>query len=171
MKLPLLKYYLASVVSMRLRLYLAEVQGGYYLEKTTLEPNDRNCLECLFYAEADACNAALLQSVEKMLLWLKAYLSAQPLTTLPPLLWPSTPFSLLTLKCLAEIPFGTTVTYGQLATLIHRPRAARTVGIALNKNPFPLILPCHRVVSQHDGVWRFAYPLSLKKTLLEFEKA
>jgi len=168
MRLPLLKYYLVSSFSMKLRLHLVK-QEGYVLEKILLEEGDRPLLECLFYAPTDASDPLLLQSIQQILLWLKAYLAGEPLTILPPLLWPSSSFALLTLTHLKEVPFGVTRSYEELAISMDHPRAARAVGSALNKNPFPLILPCHRIVSKKDGLGGFACSLSLKKLLLDFE--
>lgn len=68
-----------------------------------------------------------------------------------------------------EIPRGMVVSYGRLAELIGAPRAARAVGTALAKNPFPLILPCHRVIKSTGYLGQFGGGTDLKKTLLEHE--
>src|SRR3954453_21185910 len=47
---------------------------------------------------------------------------------------------------LARVPYGQTATYGQLAAKVGKPRAARAVGMAMNRNPIPIVLPCHRIV-------------------------
>jgi len=57
------------------------------------------------------------------------------------------PFSLAVLRRTARIPCGTFLTYGALAASLGRPQAARAVGQALASNPFPILIPCHRVVS------------------------
>jgi len=67
-----------------------------------------------------------------------------------------------------EIPRGMVASYGRLAELIGAPGAARAVGTALAKNPFPLILPCHRVVST-GSVGQFGGGTDLKRTLLKLE--
>jgi methylated-DNA-[protein]-cysteine S-methyltransferase len=69
-----------------------------------------------------------------------------------------------------KIPQGATVTYGDLAQLAGFPQAARAVGGALNSNPVPIIVPCHRVVSR-GGLGGFAGGADLKKELLELEGA
>lgn len=143
----------------------------FLLKQVTLEHSDRECLECLIYAETDACNTDLLHDLQHTLLWLTTYLKGDQPKELPPLYWTGSEFSLRTLKCLATIPFGSTLTYQELATLIGNPKASRAVGTALNKNPFPLIIPCHRVVSKKDQIGGFAYPIDLKKRLLGFEKS
>lgn len=68
-----------------------------------------------------------------------------------------------------EIPLGMVASYGRLAELIDAPRAARAVGTALAKNPFPLILPCHRVIKSTGHLGQFGGGTDLKKTLLELE--
>lgn len=74
------------------------------------------------------------------------------------------------MACLS-IPFGQTRSYKWIAKRIGRPNAARAVGQALKKNPFPLIIPCHRVVSSKpDCLGGFSLGLDLKKKLLNIEK-
>ena len=101
--------------------------------------------------------------------WLDAYLSGQA-APLPPLAWERcTPFQREVLQALLRTPFGATTTYGELATAAGRPRAARAVGNALNANPFPLFIPCHRVLAK-GGPGGFACGAALKQTLLSHEK-
>lgn len=70
---------------------------------------------------------------------------------------------------LVQIPYGKTKTYGQLAVDINRPGAQRAVGGANNKNPIPIIIPCHRVVAS-NGLGGFALGAEVKKWLLDHEK-
>lgn len=70
---------------------------------------------------------------------------------------------------MAKIPYGETVTYGQLADFVGKHGAARAVGRACNKNSLPLIVPCHRVVGK-NGLTGFAAGLEVKKFLLELEQ-
>lgn len=69
-----------------------------------------------------------------------------------------------------EIPRGETRTYGQVAQALGMPGAARAVGRALQKNPFALAVPCHRVVSA-KGLGGFSSGIDLKKRLLEMEQS
>jgi methylated-DNA-[protein]-cysteine S-methyltransferase len=55
-----------------------------------------------------------------------------------------------------EIPAGATLTYGEIARRIGRPTAARDVGVALGRNPFPIIVPCHRVVAANGKTGGFS---------------
>jgi methylated-DNA-[protein]-cysteine S-methyltransferase len=71
--------------------------------------------------------------------------------------------------CIAEIPYGETKTYGELAQAIGKPGAARAVGQACNANPLALIVPCHRVTGS-CGLGGFAGGTEVKKYLLELEQ-
>jgi methylated-DNA-[protein]-cysteine S-methyltransferase len=79
-----------------------------------------------------------------------------------------TPFRRRVWAAAREIPYGRTMTYGGLAGLIGSPEAARAVGGALNANPTPLLVPCHRVVSS-SGVGGFSAGADLKEKLLQLE--
>jgi O-6-methylguanine DNA methyltransferase len=62
-------------------------------------------------------------------------------------------------------------TYGALAAKIGRPKAARAVGGAMNRNPIPIVLPCHRVVGASGSLVGYAGGLERKETLLRLEGA
>jgi methylated-DNA-[protein]-cysteine S-methyltransferase len=66
------------------------------------------------------------------------------------------------------IPRGRTMTYGQVAALAGHPGAARAVGSVMAKNPFVILVPCHRVVAK-EGLGGFAWGIEAKERLLEFE--
>lgn len=68
-----------------------------------------------------------------------------------------------------KIPFGETRTYSDIANAISNPDAARAVGNALNKNPLPLLIPCHRVVGSDGELHGFAGGTEIKQWLLEHE--
>ena len=78
------------------------------------------------------------------------------------------PFSQKVLEAMQKIPFGSVQTYAQLAESASCPKGARAVGNVCRANPFPLIIPCHRVVARH-GLGGFAYGLEMKMQLLDFE--
>ena len=71
---------------------------------------------------------------------------------------------------MAQIPYGETVTYGELAARIGRPGAARAVGRACGANPIPVILPCHRVVGKNGALTGYAGGLERKRLLLALER-
>ena len=74
-------------------------------------------------------------------------------------------------QALQQIPYGATRTYGEIATAIGNPRANRAVGMACNKNPLLLTVPCHRVVGANGKLVGFAYGTEAKRWLLELEEA
>ncbi len=69
----------------------------------------------------------------------------------------------------AAIPFGTTVTYGELAEMAGNPRAARAVGTAMKHNPLPILIPCHRVIAANGKLGGFGGGLDMKRWLLRHE--
>ncbi len=81
------------------------------------------------------------------------------------------PFQQLVLHELARVPYGEVATYGALAHRIGKPRAARAVGGALNRNPVPIILPCHRVVGAGGSLVGYGGGLERKRALLDLEGA
>jgi methylated-DNA-[protein]-cysteine S-methyltransferase len=72
---------------------------------------------------------------------------------------------------LARVEYGTTTTYGELAAVSGNPRAARAVGTVMNRNPIPIVLPCHRVVGANGKLVGYAGGLERKERLLRLEGA
>ena len=81
------------------------------------------------------------------------------------------PFSRDILGRLARVPYGQVTTYGALAAEAHRPKAARAVGVVMNRNPLPIVLPCHRVVGASGSLVGYAGGLDRKELLLKLEGA
>ncbi len=79
------------------------------------------------------------------------------------------PFQLSVLTELQQIGYGELATYGGLADRLGNPRAARAVGTALNRNPVPIVVPCHRVVGSTGKLVGYAGGLPRKQALLELE--
>lgn len=73
-------------------------------------------------------------------------------------------------NCLRTIPYGSTASYQDIAIKINRPKAARAIGNAVNKNPLLIVIPCHRVINKNGKLGGFALDISIKHTLLEIEK-
>ena len=71
---------------------------------------------------------------------------------------------------LREIPFGETKSYGQIAAEIDNPKASRAVGMACNKNPIMIAVPCHRVVGASGALVGYAYGTGVKQRLLDLER-
>jgi methylated-DNA-[protein]-cysteine S-methyltransferase len=74
-------------------------------------------------------------------------------------------------KALEKIPYGKTCSYQDIAQNISQPKAMRAIGMANNKNPIPLIVPCHRVIGKNGDLVGFGGGLELKKKLLDLESS
>ena len=82
-----------------------------------------------------------------------------------------TPFQLRVWELLREIPFGETISYGELARRAGNPAASRAVGLANGSNPIPIIIPCHRVIGSNGKLTGYGGGLETKRWLLDFEKS
>lgn len=80
-----------------------------------------------------------------------------------------TEFQRTVLAELRRIPYGTTVSYGDIAQRIGKPRAVRAVGAANGRNPIPIIIPCHRVIGANGALTGFGGGLPVKEALLRLE--
>jgi O-6-methylguanine DNA methyltransferase len=108
--------------------------------------------------------------VRYVLDWLEKYAAGRP----PPFPFPLNlnhrpPFSKEVLETLAAVPFGEAVSYSELGNKAGYSRAARAVGGACGANPYPLLIPCHRVVRRGGQIGGFSLDLDVKKRLLDFE--
>lgn len=70
---------------------------------------------------------------------------------------------------LRQIPYGTTVSYGEVARRLGRPRACRAVGLANGRNPIPIVVPCHRVIGADGSLTGYGGGLDRKRALLDLE--
>jgi len=98
--------------------------------------------------------------------WLQHYFQGESLT-LPPLADPTTPFQIKLRLGLLSIPRGEVSTYGELSEALNT--SPRALGQALGANPFPILIPCHRVIGA-DSLGGYAFGTDWKKRLLNFEK-
>lgn len=101
---------------------------------------------------------------------LDQYLAGRKIPFTVPLDLHGTPFQLQVWEALADIPYGETRSYGDIARTIGRPKAYRAVGLANHNNPVPIIIPCHRVIGARGDLVGFGGGLPLKKRLLALEK-
>jgi len=81
-----------------------------------------------------------------------------------------TSFQLAVWKRLCEIPYGKTISYGELARRIGNPNASRAVGLANGSNPIPIIIPCHRVIGSNGKLTGYGGGLPIKEKLLALER-
>ena len=112
---------------------------------------------------------AELPVFEETCRWLDIYFSGREPDFMPPLSLRGTLFQQRVWKELLPIPYGQTVTYGELA---HRLgcRSAQAVGGAVGRNPISIIVPCHRVVGTNGSLTGYAAGLDRKRALLELEQ-
>ncbi|NOZ77243.1 MAG: MGMT family protein [Euryarchaeota archaeon] len=96
-------------------------------------------------------------------------LNPSPIKDLEPDLSSFSDFERRVLARLRDVPPGRVTTYGRLAEAVGSPGAARAVGRVMAKNPFPIVVPCHRVVRSDGSVGGFSCGPSLKRRLLEAE--
>jgi len=82
-----------------------------------------------------------------------------------------TPFQLLCWHALLAIPYGETRSYADIARAVHKPQAFRAVGMANNRNPIAIIVPCHRVIASDGTLCGYGGGLDVKRRLLELEGA
>lgn len=101
---------------------------------------------------------------------LAEYFSGKRTTFSVPLDLRGTEFQIESWKALGRIPYGKTISYGEQAQSIGNPKACRAVGSANGKNPIPIIVPCHRVVSADGSLGGYALGLKMKKQLLHLEE-
>lgn len=100
---------------------------------------------------------------------LQAYFEGRLTAFSVPLNWRGTPFQETVWRALMDIPYGETVSYGEIAKAIGRPKSARPVGGAVGRNPLPIIVPCHRVIGSDQSLTGFTGGIDIKVALLEQE--
>lgn len=101
---------------------------------------------------------------------LKAYFAGKLQDFDLPLSPQGTPFQLGVWKRLCDIPYGETISYGELARRIGNPNASRAVGLANGSNPIPIIIPCHRVIGSNGKLTGYGGGLPIKEKLLALER-
>lgn len=100
---------------------------------------------------------------------MKEYIDGQRTVFDLPLHPNGTEFQIKVWKALTEIPYGETRSYKDIAISIGNEKACRAVGMANNKNPIPIIIPCHRVIGSNKKLVGYAGGLDLKERLLNLE--
>lgn len=119
-------------------------------------------------AVPEACgDAEVLEDAERQL---AEYFRGERRAFDLPLRLKGTPFQLKDWEALKGIPYGETATYGEIARRIGQPKACRAVGMANNKNPISIIVPCHRVIGSGGKLTGYGGGLEAKRMLLELER-
>ena len=137
------------------RLYLAE-EDGFIVMLTSGQAPVIDTLD-----ESPLLTRAAAEVVE--------YLAGKRREFTVPVKAKGTPFQQKVWAALQQIPYGETRTYGQIALEVGSPKGARAVGMACNRNPVLLLIPCHRVVGSTGKLVGFAAGLSTKEWLLRLE--
>lgn len=137
-----------------------------------LAAEDGRLTELKFGGEAvpvqcDGVNDAVLDEAERQL---AEYFRGERQVFDLPLQPKGTPFQLADWQALREIPYGETVSYGDIARRIGRPKAFRAVGMANHSNPISIIVPCHRVIGSDGKLTGYGGGLEVKRQLLELEQ-
>ena len=134
------------------------VLSGVYMDQQRHRPPQET------FGEPD--DAAFGACVEQ----LQGYFAGQLREFDLPLHFAGTPFQRAVWEALRTIPYGQTMSYGELAERIGRPSASRAVGLANGKNPISIIVPCHRVVGSGGALTGYGGGLPRKRQLLDFER-
>lgn len=109
--------------------------------------------------------------LEKACVQIDEYLAGEREEFVLPIRFVGTRFQEEVWCALLEIPYGETCTYADIAKAVGRPKACRAVGLANNRNPIPLIVPCHRVIGANGRLTGYAGGLDMKKKLLDIERS
>ncbi len=108
--------------------------------------------------------------LNRLVKMLDAYFSGKPESfPIPYIFFNGTEFQHHVWRAVRRIPFGQTITYGELARQIGRPKAVRAVGAANGANPLPIVIPCHRVIQSDGRLGGYAGGVDIKDELLRLE--
>lgn len=134
---------------------------GLYMDLQRHRPS-----AAIFGAAADEVDEAFAEPARQ----LREYFAGERTAFDVPLALTGTLFQRRVWAALQEIPYGETVSYGQLADQIGQPTAARAVGLANGRNPIAIIVPCHRVIGSDGSLTGYGGGLDRKQHLLAFER-
>lgn len=123
----------------------------------------------------DPCTESPDSAVMSAVGWLDVYFSGNVPDFTPPLKLTGTPFRETVWEIISHIPYGSVITYKELARLTalklnRKTMSAQAVGGTAGKNPVAIITPCHRIVGVNGDMTGYAYGIERKKALLELEK-
>ncbi len=136
--------------------------------------SDGEALTGLDFGSAPETTGETCPALDQTKRWLDVYFGGSAPAFTPPLHLSGTPFRTAVWNMLLEIPFGETVTYGELAARLSRelgvPKmSAQAVGGAVGKNPVAIIVPCHRVIGAGEKLVGYASGVDKKRALLAHE--
>jgi O-6-methylguanine DNA methyltransferase len=119
----------------------------------------------------DASPVDWVPVLDKVAAELEEYFSGRRRVFETPLDLRGTPFQRAVWEELLRVPYGEVRSYGEVARVLGRPRAARAVGAAVGANPIPLLVPCHRIIERDGRLGGFGGGLPAKRELLALERA
>ena len=132
-----------------------------------IQADENGVCALIFHAAADKNDdCELLDWAQREL---EEYFAGRRRAFSVPLSIVGTPFQKKVWHALKDIPYGETRTYGEIAGIIGNKNAARAVGMANNKNPLPVLIPCHRVIGKNGALTGYGGGLWRKQYLLELE--
>jgi O-6-methylguanine DNA methyltransferase len=133
----------------------------------TVRPNPRNLREEKARIRLEESQDALRYYLAE----LDEYFAGQRRSFTFPLDLRGTDFQLACWNALLKIPYGETRSYADIARAVGKPRAFRAVGMANNRNPAAIVVPCHRVIASDGTLCGYGGGLEMKRTLLQLEGA
>jgi methylated-DNA-[protein]-cysteine S-methyltransferase len=136
-----------------------EALRGLYLERQKYFPQDVDTMR-------DAPGSPVLQ---RAVTQLDEYFAGRRTAFDLPLALHGTPFQRTVWSAIAQVPFGETITYAELAHRCGRPSAVRAAGAATGRNPLCIVIPCHRIVGSGGDLTGYAGGLDRKRALLALE--
>ncbi|BCD60433.1 methylated-DNA-[protein]-cysteine S-methyltransferase [Nitratiruptor sp. YY08-14] len=146
-----------------------ELYSGYYVSPIgiiEIVANDQNLMQIHFVQEQneEKINELIWDTKE----WLRNYFSKKIVPFHVPLVKAKSDFSQRVREVVQDIPFGSCLTYQEVARQSGNAKAAQAVGQIMKHNPYAIVVPCHRVISK-QGIGGYNGGIEIKKALLEFE--
>ncbi|HHX71501.1 MAG TPA: methylated-DNA--[protein]-cysteine S-methyltransferase [Clostridiales bacterium] len=136
-----------------------------------IEEKDNAITRLLFQNEIEpsmqTAPTPLLEEAQKQL---SGYFAGERKAFSLPLAPKGTPFQQTVWQALLAIPYGETRSYAEIARAVEKPKAFRAVGMANNRNPIPILIPCHRVIGADGSLVGYGGGLSVKQALLALER-
>jgi len=157
-------------------LFLAASEEGLLALEFDFKPEGKGSLRRSLRQQAEAQKNEIIwqKSTERMSLYrteLEEYFAGQRKQFDFPLDLQGTDFQLACWRGLLAIPYGETRSYADLARAVGKPNAFRAVGMANNRNPIAIVVPCHRVIASDGSLCGYGGGLDVKRKLLELEGA
>ena len=136
--------------------------------KIEIRADESGICALLFHAEGEKNDDSLY--LDRAQCELEEYFAGRRRVFSVPLSVAGTPFQKKVWRALMDIPYGETRSYGDIAAAVGSRNAGRAVGMANNKNPLPVFIPCHRVIGANKKLTGYAGGLEIKRILLDIEE-